>query len=100
MKKIPSYPKITSKTNITVTQTQNININSPKNINAKKGFKQDSKKSKNNPEIQKNDSLVGIAPHDYRKINEPLKKNSKKILPKDHKPVEKEKQVRNSKSQR
>jgi len=32
MKKIPSYPKILSKTNITVTQTQNININSPKNI--------------------------------------------------------------------
>jgi len=32
MKKIPSYPKILTKTNITVTQTQNININSPKNF--------------------------------------------------------------------
>lgn len=32
MKKVPSYPKITTKTNITVTQTQNININSPKGI--------------------------------------------------------------------
>jgi len=30
MKKIPSYPKITTKSNITITQTQNININSPK----------------------------------------------------------------------
>ena len=60
MKKIPSYPKITAKTNITVTQTQNININSPKNINSKKGFKRDSKKSKNNPEIHKNDSMVGL----------------------------------------
>lgn len=39
MKKIPSYPKITTKTNITVTQTQNININSPKAAIAKKGFK-------------------------------------------------------------
>lgn len=39
MKKVPSYPKITSKTNITVTQTQNININSPKAILQKKGFK-------------------------------------------------------------
>lgn len=34
MKKIPSYPKITTKTNITVTQTQNININSPKGFGA------------------------------------------------------------------
>lgn len=32
MKKVPSYPKITTKTNITFTQTQNININSPKNL--------------------------------------------------------------------
>lgn len=32
MKKVPSYPKITTKTNITVMQTQNININSPKAI--------------------------------------------------------------------
>lgn len=32
MKKIPSYPKIMTKTNITVTQTQNININSPKSF--------------------------------------------------------------------
>lgn len=49
MKKVPSYPKITAKTNITVTQTQNININSPKGITAKRGFKKDQKKSKNNP---------------------------------------------------
>jgi len=34
MKKIPSYPKISTKTNITVTQTQNININSPKGFGA------------------------------------------------------------------
>lgn len=44
MKKAPSYPKITTKTNITVMQTQNININSPKAItvgfpNSKKIFK-------------------------------------------------------------
>lgn len=44
MKKVPSYPKITTKTNITVMQTQNININSPKSItvgfpNNKKIFK-------------------------------------------------------------
>lgn len=44
MKKTPSYPKITTKTNITVMQTQNININSPKAItvgfpNSKKIFK-------------------------------------------------------------
>ena len=32
MKKVPSYPKITAKTNITFTQTQNININSPKSL--------------------------------------------------------------------
>lgn len=32
MKKVPSYPKITTKTNITFTQTQNININSPKSM--------------------------------------------------------------------
>jgi hypothetical protein len=32
MRKIPSYPKITTKTNITFTQTQNININSPKSL--------------------------------------------------------------------
>lgn len=46
MKKVPSYPKITSKTNITVTQTQNININSPKAILQKKGFKNETKKIK------------------------------------------------------
>lgn len=55
MKKVPSYPKITTKTNITVTQTQNININSPKGIGSKKMmFKPDSKKnlnSKNNQSI-------------------------------------------------
>lgn len=46
MRKIPSYPKITTKTNITFTQTQNININSPKSLgiggigqNSKKVFK-------------------------------------------------------------
>ena len=43
MKKVPSYPKITAKTNITVTHTQNININSPKGIShipsSKKLFK-------------------------------------------------------------
>jgi hypothetical protein len=44
MKKVPSYPKITAKTNITVMQTQNININSPKATALKKGFKKDIKK--------------------------------------------------------
>jgi hypothetical protein len=43
MRKIPSYPKITTKTNITFTHTQNININSPKSLGlsniGKKGFK-------------------------------------------------------------
>lgn len=43
MRKVPSYPKITTKTNITVMQTQNININSPKAITVgfppKKAFK-------------------------------------------------------------
>lgn len=34
MKKVPSYPKISSKTNITVTHTHNININSPKALGA------------------------------------------------------------------
>ena len=44
MKKVPSYPKITAKTNITVTQTQNININSPKAFGlGKKMFKNDIK---------------------------------------------------------
>lgn len=49
MKKVPSYPKITAKTNITVTQTQNININSPKAFGlGKKMFKNDPKKLKDN----------------------------------------------------
>jgi hypothetical protein len=43
MKKVPSYPKITAKTNITVTHTQSININSPKALgslpSSKKLFK-------------------------------------------------------------
>ncbi len=46
MKKVPSYPKITSKTNITVTHTQNININSPKPTAMRKGFKNDLKNVK------------------------------------------------------
>lgn len=46
MKKVPSYPKITSKTNITVTHTQNININSPKPTAMSKGFKSDLKQTK------------------------------------------------------
>jgi hypothetical protein len=32
MRKVPSYPKIATKTSITVMQTQNININSPKAV--------------------------------------------------------------------
>jgi hypothetical protein len=51
MRKIPSYPKITTKTNITFTQTQNININSPKSLGLggigqshKKGFKANKEK--------------------------------------------------------
>lgn len=45
MKKVPSFSKVTSNTNITVTQTQNISINSPKGmglntiVGAKKLFK-------------------------------------------------------------
>lgn len=54
MKKVPSYPKITAKTNITVTQTQNININSPKAVMTKKGFKNDIKKGKASTNILKN----------------------------------------------
>ena len=46
MKKMPSYPKITAKTKITVTQTQNININSPKATGLKKGFKHDNRKTR------------------------------------------------------
>ena len=48
MKKVPSYPKITSKTNITVTHTQNININSPKGINSIPSSKKLFKHSRNN----------------------------------------------------
>lgn len=54
MKKVPSYPKITAKTSITVTQTQNININSPKAIAVKKGFKSDPKKPKTPTAVVKN----------------------------------------------
>ena len=54
MKKIPSYPKITAKTNITVTQTQNININSPKAVGLKKGFKHDTHKPKQHTQIPRN----------------------------------------------
>ena len=48
MKKVPSYPKITSKTNITVTHTQNININSPKGIGHIPSSKKLFKHTKNN----------------------------------------------------
>jgi hypothetical protein len=54
MKKVPSYPKITAKTNITVMQTQNININSPKATVLKKGFKNDIKKPKSSNLMQRN----------------------------------------------
>jgi len=54
MKKVPSYPKVTTKTNITFTQTQNININSPKGlqfssngISAQKMFKANNLKGLN-----------------------------------------------------
>lgn len=60
MKKVPSYPKITAKTNITVTQTQNININSPKALAIKKGFKNDSKKPKPTNTMIKNDSSANL----------------------------------------
>lgn len=60
MKKVPSYPKITTKTNITVTQTQNININSPKAIMQKKGFKNDTKKLKTSAAGFKNESGTNI----------------------------------------
>lgn len=58
MKKVPSYPKITAKTNITVTQTQNININSPKAVTIKKGFKSDIKKPKPSNPILKNEGVA------------------------------------------
>ena len=58
MKKVPSYPKITAKTNITVTQTQNININSPKAVTIKKGFKSDIKKPKAINPILKNEAVA------------------------------------------
>ncbi len=60
MKKVPSYPKITAKTNITVTQTQNININSPKAVTIKKGFKSDIKKVKPINAILKNESGANL----------------------------------------
>ena len=82
MKKIPSYPKITAKTNITVTQTQNININSPKAIGLKKGFKPDTKKTKHHPQIVRNESSTSYTKPDTRPDTRPnlaTRKSSNKI---------------------
>lgn len=79
MKKVPSYPKITAKTNITVTQTQNININSPKGFNAKKVFKKDSKKNKNGIQGMKNDHSNYLFVQEAKKTIEPIKKSVKKM---------------------
>lgn len=76
MKKVPSYPKITTKTNITVTQTQNININSPKGIGPKKMmFKPESKKNLNS----KNNQSIHNVKEELKKSAECKRKSSKKI---------------------
>jgi hypothetical protein len=70
MRKVPSYPKITAKTNITVMQTQNININSPKAItvgfNPKKAFKanKSSTEKAEDSEINPNNN-ARIKPHHH-----------------------------------
>jgi len=78
MKKVPSYPKITAKTNITVTQTQNININSPKAITTKKGFKGETKKASPATVIVKNESSSNLLNNDTKKCVESVRKSSKK----------------------
>lgn len=95
MKKIPSYPKITAKTNITVTQTQNININSPKALPIKKGFKPEQRKIKPTTQILRNDSSATLFKPDP-KLQDLHRKSSKKIS----KEYEQEKTIKNSKSQR
>ena len=67
MRKVPSYPKITAKTNITVMQTQNININSPKAIigfNSKKVFKAN-KSSTEKAEDSDTNNPARIKPHHH-----------------------------------
>ena len=77
MKKIPSYPKITAKTNITVTQTQNININSPKNYSqlTKKMFKHNNKKVKDPQQEIRSNSSTNL----LKNYSEVHRKSSKKI---------------------
>ena len=67
MKKVPSYPKITANTNITVTQTQNININSPKAITIKKGFKAETKKARPVTATLKSESSSNLLNNDTKK---------------------------------
>ena len=61
MKKVPSYPKITAKTNITVTHTQNININSPKGINHIPSSKKLFKHSKKNIEKEESELRPSVS---------------------------------------
>ena len=95
MKKVPSYPKINAKTNITVTQTQNININSPKAfVLGKKMFRNDSKKIKDNQNNMRRNSSTHLLKDEMRKSAELKKKIEKKFS----KAEEGEKDMKKSKS--
>lgn len=91
MKKIPSYPKITTKTNITVTHTQNININSPKAANLKKGFLKKHKPST----ATRNDASAPQIEHEH-KTQEHQRKSSKKLIVE----CETDKNIKTTKSQK
>ena len=81
MKKVPSYPKITAKTNITVTQTQNININSPKSVALNpKLFKNDQHKIKDNQYNIRSNSSNHLLKEDHKKAD--LKRKTSKKLSK------------------
>ena len=94
MKKVPSYPKINAKTNITVTQTQNININSPKAfVLGKKMFPGDSKKTRDAQANMRRNSSTHLLKDDLKKSTELKKKVEKKLS----KVEEGEKDLRKSK---
>lgn len=74
MRKVPSYPKITTKTNITVMQTQNININSPKGItlgfpNSKKIFKAHKSSTEKMEEVEAHRASKSKVKHHLSKPN-------------------------------
>lgn len=66
MKKVPSYPKIVSKPS-NIPQPQSININSPKAVIAKKGFKNDNKKTKTVNSILKDESGANLLKNENKK---------------------------------